>query len=325
MRTLGYVSERGPLLQVIVALVVGSIGCGRIGYDEVTSHQPVCGGRDVLAVPESGLYRVDPSMLNDDAVGACGGEGAADVVFAVDVPTGGSLVVSADDGPNDTLIYIRSRCDDPASELVCNNDGGVGANASFRLIDPGGGSYFVFFDRDGVDPAPFDARFKVLLPLGATCGGLPPLYECGPETTCSGSTCAPVACASGPPITIAALGVDSIVDVTTTGLTNRHASTCSEGLDGGVRSPDLELAIDLQLPARLSVSTDAPETTFDTIIYLRRSCTGSELACDDDSGVTGNNRSLFVTDPLQPGTYTLVVDGFGGTAGNARVIVRGEP
>jgi hypothetical protein len=72
-----------------------------------------------------------------------------------------------------------------------------------------------------------------------------------------------------------------------------------------------------------SVRTCSPFTFFDTIVSLRGgTCTsGSQIACNDDfNGCTindGTSRGSRVAPLLSAGqTYYIVVDGFGGAAGN---------
>jgi hypothetical protein len=62
----------------------------------------------------------------------------------------------------------------------------------------------------------------------------------------------------------------------------------------------------------LVISTDHPETTLDTVIYVRTECTdaATELACDDDGGVRPRTSLLTVPDATE-GTYYIVVDAYG--------------
>ena len=56
-------------------------------------------------------------------------------------------------------------------------------------------------------------------------------------------------------------------------------------------------------------------TGFDTVMYLRSSCTDaqSEIDCDDDGG--GNGSSLITAD-MAPGTYYVFCDGYGSASGS---------
>jgi hypothetical protein len=61
---------------------------------------------------------------------------------------------------------------------------------------------------------------------------------------------------------------------------------------------------------------DAKVKGFDTVLYLRTDCAdvASEAMCDDDSGPPGL-RGSRISGLLAPGTYYLIVDGFGSEAG----------
>jgi Trypsin-like peptidase domain len=76
----------------------------------------------------------------------------------------------------------------------------------------------------------------------------------------------------------------------------------------GASAPDRTYTFTLGSAA----SFEALASGFDTGLYLRTACDdeASELACNDDNDPPGNFGSRIATE-LQPGTYFLVVDGFG--------------
>jgi hypothetical protein len=71
-------------------------------------------------------------------------------------------------------------------------------------------------------------------------------------------------------------------------------------------------------PVSLLVSTDFPETTLDTVIYVRRMCkdAGTELGCDDDGGDVGagGSASKLLLQQVTPGDLYVVVDSFGASS-----------
>jgi hypothetical protein len=78
-------------------------------------------------------------------------------------------------------------------------------------------------------------------------------------------------------------------------------------------------------PKALIISTDHPETTLDTVIYVRTECRNpdTELDCDDDSGTlnAGNSSHLILPD-VPAGSYYIIVDAFGpGSLGTFKVTV----
>ena len=90
---------------------------------------------------------------------------------------------------------------------------------------------------------------------------------------------------------------------TTVGLANDSSGSC-----GGGSAPDA--AFGLVLTARSHVVASTEGSGFDTVVYVRQdSCTGTERLCNDDAiGLQSR-----VEGDLDPGTYYIVVDGFGGS------------
>ena len=77
-------------------------------------------------------------------------------------------------------------------------------------------------------------------------------------------------------------------------------------------------------PSSLVITTDFPETDFDTVIYVRSSCgsPGSELGCNDDGAEVEGRASTLVFERVEPGEYYLIVDGqFQGAGGTFTVQV----
>jgi hypothetical protein len=75
-------------------------------------------------------------------------------------------------------------------------------------------------------------------------------------------------------------------------------------------------------PKALIISTDHPETTLDTVVYVRSECRRPdlELGCSDDEG-TGRTSYLVLPD-VQDGEYFIIVDSFGpGSLGDFKVTV----
>ncbi|MEM9489832.1 MAG: hypothetical protein AAGC55_11840, partial [Myxococcota bacterium] len=95
--------------------------------------------------------------------------------------------------------------------------------------------------------------------------------------------------------------------------TNELVSAC------GGTGPETVFGLTVETPRALIISTDFPETTLDTVLYLREGCgdPSSELACnDDDIGLS----STLVVERIEPGQYYLVVDAHSSSAnGDFRV------
>ena len=77
-------------------------------------------------------------------------------------------------------------------------------------------------------------------------------------------------------------------------------------------------------PSSLVITTDHPETEFDTVVYLRSSCgsVGSELGCNDDTAGGEGHSSTLLFDRIEPGEYYLIIDGhFAGAGGRFAVSI----
>lgn len=101
---------------------------------------------------------------------------------------------------------------------------------------------------------------------------------------------------------------------TTTGMSTLPSSTC-QGSAGG---PEHFYTLRVTERTGVILSTEGSGTMFDTIVTIRRCDTGAEIACDDDGGETPGTSSLTRA-ALEPGTYTVVVDGYS-TASGAYVL-----
>ncbi len=92
------------------------------------------------------------------------------------------------------------------------------------------------------------------------------------------------------------------------------STRCQSNTSGG------EAFYNLVVTARTGVilSLDNAGTSFDTELSIRRVCNDAttELSCDDDSGTgSGRTNSSVMRAVLDPGTYSVVVDGYNGQFG----------
>ena len=306
--------------------------CGRIGFDPNAADAaggevspPVsCGGRMVVRVPETGLVSFDVAAQTGDATGSCGGAGVADAVFEYDVPIAGAQLEIATDLPatsSDTLLYVRTTCDAPATELVCDVSGGIGSQAAYRLGALPVGPLFVFLDGDAGATGHVDAAFELLLPLGAPCEPNTVGRRCGPELTCANAACMPATCDIAQ-----VLGGSATITADTRLAPNVHAASpaCGEGDDGGQRGPELVYTLNLTASASdVEISTVSPQTDYDTLVYMRMGCNGAQVACDDDA--SNSLQADAHSGPLAPGTYSIFIDGFSTSSGKATVTITVTP
>ncbi|MFO0628786.1 MAG: hypothetical protein U0325_24640, partial [Polyangiales bacterium] len=97
---------------------------------------------------------------------------------------------------------------------------------------------------------------------------------------------------------------------TTMGMSTLASSSCQSNATG----PEHFYTLRVTERTGVILSTEGMGTTYDTIVTIRRCDTGAEIACDDDGGETPSTASLIRT-VLEPGTYTVVVDGYNMAAG----------
>jgi len=103
----------------------------------------------------------------------------------------------------------------------------------------------------------------------------------------------------------------------TTGGARVLSPSCIENGTAPERIYEITIEQRSQLVADLSSS-------YDGALYLRAQCgAGQDLACNDDAG--GSTARSHVDATLDPGTYYLVVDGYGDAAGSYDLVVQATP
>lgn len=165
----------------------------------------------------------------------------------------------------------------------------------------------------GLDvPTPSDVP-AVDAPAPADAGADVPAADVQPDVAVDGGPACP---ASRETITLPSATAVSIMGSTASAGVSVIPSTRCQTNTGGA-----EAIYTLVVTTRLGVilSTDNAGTNFDTTLSIRRSCMdpASELSCDDDSGIgSGRVATSVLRVVLEPGTYTVIVDGFSSGSGN---------
>ena len=226
------------------------------------------------AAATSGSVTGDTFAARDDVAGSCGGAGAPDLVYRVDVPRRSRFVASLDGEEAPHVLVLWSRCAQRASEVACGH-------AVDEILAPG--TYYV-----GVDGASAEAfgRFTLgyalrdLTGQGNACGAAPTLVE------------------------------GRALGASTAGATDKFVTTCGSG-DAGASGPDR--VFKLSLPTRATVVIEVTSPGFDAAVALRKTCPDGggaagdiELACEADADA-GHRTSIERA--LEAGTYWVVVDG----------------
>ncbi len=207
--------------------------------------------------------------------GSCAGRGPEIVyTFHLDEPAYLDAMVSG----FDTVMYLRGECEDPSTEIACNDDatppGSLGSRIEASL---GAGTYYLFVDSydDRVNTYTLEIELETLVvPEGDTCATAEEIMP---------------------------------VTQTLTGELTRAYTGSHEGSCGG-RGREKIYTFHLDEPVFL----DAMVSGFDTVMYLRGDCENpdTEIACNDDATPPGGLGSR-VEATLEPGTYYLFIDSFG--------------
>lgn len=212
----------------------------------------------------------------DDLQGSCGGQGAPDVVFRLDVRSRSTARVFVSGAQFEGHVYIERACGNQGTEVACGAVamGAPAGQASLEtVLDPG--TYHVVLD--GRDAAAFgranlEVQLTDLQAIERTCRAAPLLR--------AGRT----------------------VNGTTAGRPNEFEATCA----GNTQSGDAVYRVRLTQRQHLVVDLSSD---YDAALHLRRSCAdrASELACNDDHQ---DQRHSRVEADLDAGTYYVIVDGF---------------
>jgi hypothetical protein len=231
-----------------------------------------CVSASSLSAVAAGSVDGDTFGARDDVSGSCGGAGAADVVYRVEVARRSLLIATLEAEEAKHLLILSGRCGDPSTEIACGR--------SIReVVTPG--TYILAVD--GSSPEAF-GRYTLkwavrdLMAQSAACAAAPVLVS----------------------------GRGSIG--TTVGAGDRFGTLCGE-TDFGASGPDR--VFELVLARRSSIQL-ALTATFDAVVALRKACSEPlggptpDLACESE---TDASHHITLTRTLEAGTYWVVVDG----------------
>ena len=217
-----------------------------------------------------------------------GGARSADRVYSLDVPSRSRLRLRQQSS-HDGALYVRRACDDPTTEIACNDDfRGENHSLITAVVDPG--RYFVFSDGFGNGQA---GTYTLEAELTADGGG-----------GATGEACA----APGTAV------VGQEVEIDTFEARDDLSGSC-----GGGGGPDVVYEVSVRARSRIRVNVNDPE--FGGAVYLQSTCgdTSAEVACQRIE--LGTNMVLDAT--VGRGTYYVVLDGGRADAfGSAKVTVQ---
>ena len=217
---------------------------------------------------------IDTFAAGDDFAGSCGGQGAPDVVYTLNVTTRSRVRATVVDAEFPTALYLQRTCGQQPTEVACASGGGGGQPTQLDTnLQPG--TYSLIVDGQGQNQfgaARVDIQMDDLAALQTACTSAPLIR---PGRTITGDT---------------------------SSSSDRFQATCADG----ARSNDRVYRLQLRRRSRVRVSATQQ---YDGAIYIRRDCVDAttEVACNDDAV---DNRHSQVETVLDAGTYYVFVDGF---------------
>ena len=243
---------------------------GTVPGDTCADAQPLTPGTPV----EGNTFQA-----HDDVHSPCGAPNEGyDVVYRLNVTARSRVKLwfeNSDLREQGTITVTRSCDAAPLAQATCQ-PGALGENHAFdQVLDPG--QYFVVVDSSA--PRHF-GRFRLNSRVESAAEV---------ERLCRAATL---------------LVPGRTVTGTTTGQDHFQAS-CA----GGARSPENLYRLVIRRRSAVRLSLTSTTQGFDAALYLRQNCAqaNTERACNDDAGDA--QHSLIET-TLDPGTYTVFVDGY---------------
>jgi hypothetical protein len=228
------------------------------------------------AVPLTvGTVSGDTFLAHDDVSGRCGGAGAPDVVYRLELTRRTRVTTRMEDEEGHHVFVLQRACGDRSTEVACtpNLDEVLGAGVYFLAVDGA--------TPEGFGKFSFDLRERDVAGQDAACKS--------PQTLVSGRA----------------------VNATTAGQADKFTASCPGGRDDTQGSPDRIFKIVLAQRSHVSLALATP--TWDGVVALRRSCVeiglagrGSEIACQYN--VAGDHKEHIET-VLDAGTYFVLVEG----------------
>ncbi|MGK0361695.1 MAG: hypothetical protein ACI9U2_004013 [Bradymonadia bacterium] len=227
---------------------------------------------------------------------SCGDASGSEAAYLLRLDAPQTVTLSTDGSDFDTILSVRTTCDDADAELACDDDGGDGTRSRLRFDALADTDYFVFVDGYNGASGPFALELR-LPPVLTACDDAMPCAE----GVCLNALCVPaLACEA----TLAAEGAQQ---GDTIGAPNLRLPSCSIGSN----APDAIYVLVSPVDAEITVDTEGSQ--FDTVLTVLDADCDTELACNDDGGL--GTTSLITFDAIAGQTYFVVVDGYQANAG----------
>ncbi|MEZ4470923.1 MAG: hypothetical protein R3F60_09005 [bacterium] len=262
-----------------------------------------------------------------------------------------------------TAIYVRRGCLDGRTEVACSReplDDGFAGN-TLLVPAPTAGDYYVFVDgaqgmggRFGllVEEVPLaqclnrlddDGDGRIDYPADPGCERATdrdetdpdPLPACADDEDNDGDGlvdypldvgCRAASdndevdvCGDGVRFLQYPVGEPFILDDTSEGGSNIFQGSC-----GGANAAEKVYLYENPFNAQLTFSVDHPETADNTLLYIRSTCLGAELGCNNGNPVNMSTKGTVSIERAAPGDYFIFVDARFGLGGPVKLSVEVE-
>ena len=212
-----------------------------------------------------------------------------------------------------TVLYVRTDCEDALSEVACNDDTEsdiFNFDAETSFIAEAGQNYAVIVDSWGAG-----GTFTLIVDERSVGGPGP-----GPDPQDPDAGVPPPPPPPAEPVGTCAAPLEFGPDGSVAGDTERGASALRVACSDTGGAPETIVHYRIDHPARVSFSTQGSD--FDTVLAIRTTCDAvdSEFTCNDDNG--GGGQWSAVAADLNPDVdYFIVVDGYGAGSGGFTLTV----
>lgn len=148
-------------------------GCTSASDNSEVMLQPTACGNQVSVNPITVNTIVTGTTGGDNSpnelTGRCGGTGSEEAYFfEIDSVSAVTITTDFPETTADTVVYLRSDCRAPATELGCNDDfGALVSRLEIPRLEPGG--YYLIVDSSGTDPAAYSLEIQLFTPQGEAC------------------------------------------------------------------------------------------------------------------------------------------------------------
>jgi cysteine-rich repeat protein len=308
----------------------GGTGTGGTGTGGTSSSvEDLCPGQEIVLSgsgddPRTGSASGDTSNLSADYEGTCATTSiAGEAVYVITPDIDGFLVIDlGGDAVTtfDSVLYVRSDCALPSSELACNDAvelGGDGVELEAEAANP----YYIFVDGYTSESGPYTVNVE-LRPKGCGNAFLEPGEECddgnGVDEDWCRNDCTfnpELAADACPGLAMIMTGsgseprVGTVVGDTTDLTSSFEDYKCSTYHEAGV--PDAVVAVSSDVDGALTCHIGGPfATNFRAILSVRASCSDGDSELECERPFTAGTTKVEDMMVAEGSTQYVILDGY---------------